>query len=197
MTSVCIVEDDPAVAASLEAMLASWNFETQVFRTGEEFLEGRHHADCVLLDVRLPGADGLTILERWRKTDATTPVVIMTGHGDVSMAVQALQAGAQDFVEKPFDAEELVSRMKSAISQNSEAGKCERAIARLTPRELDVLKQVVAGHPNKVIAYHLGISQKTVELHRARVMDKTGAQSLSHLVRIALKANLEFDAPLA
>lgn len=193
MTTVCIVEDDAAVAASLQAMLHSHDFESQVYGTGEDFLAGCVGADCVLMDVRLPGRDGLSTLEAWRQTNTITPAIVMTGHGDVRMAVKAFHAGAQDFVEKPFDADELVARMEVAIDQCAEALRCRKVLDRLTPRESDVLQQVIAGHPNKVIAYKLGISQKTVELHRARVMEKTEAQSLSHLVRIAMKADVAVE----
>ena len=193
MTQVCIVEDDRAVAASLQAVLQSYDYECQVYETGEDFLAGCVAADCVLMDVRLPGRDGLSTLVAWREKDPVTPAIMMTGHGDVRMAVKAFHAGAQDFVEKPFDASELVARMEVAIERSAEAQHCQELIARLTPRECDVLKQVVAGHANKVIAFNLGISPKTVELHRARVMEKAEAQSLSQLVRIALKAGIAFD----
>ena len=193
MMSVCIVEDVAAVAASLEAILKSREYGCQVFGSGEAFLNGCVTADCVLMDVRLPGLDGLSTLEEWRKSNAVTPAIVMTGHGDVRMAVNAFHSGAQDFIEKPFDPDELLARMNSVIEQQSEALMCSQAVQRLTPREQEVMKEVVAGHPNKVIAYNLGISPKTVELHRARVMEKTEAHNLSHLVRIALKANLEFD----
>lgn len=193
MTEVCIVEDDHAVAASLQAILHSHDISSRVYETGEAFLSECITADCVLMDVRLPGRDGLSTLETWRQSNSVTPAIVMTGHGDVRMAVKAFHAGAQDFVEKPFDAEELIERMKLAIDQSAEALRCRDLLERLTPREFDVLKQVVAGHPNKIIAYNLGISQKTVELHRARVMEKTGAQSLSHLVRLAMKAQIGLE----
>ncbi len=193
MTTVCIVEDDSAVAASLQAILHSHDISSEVYGSGEDFLSESVTADCVLMDVRLPGRDGLSTLEAWRQSNTVTPAIVMTGHGDVRMAVKAFHAGAQDFVEKPFDAEELIKRMKIAIDQSAEALRCREVLQRLTPRECEVLKQVVAGHPNKIIAYNLGISQKTVELHRARVMEKTGAQSLSHLVRMAMKAHLSVE----
>lgn len=193
MSLVCIVEDDPAVAASLEAVLRSWAFDTQTFASGEAFLQAEPAADCILLDVRLPGRDGIAVLTDWRKHDAVTPAIVITGHGDIRMAVKAFHAGAQDFVEKPFDAEDLVERINVAIRDNAETNRCQRLLDRMTPREMEVLREVVAGHPNKVIAYHLGISQKTVELHRARVMDKAEAGSVSQLVRIALTAKLQIE----
>lgn len=196
MNTVHIIEDDQAVADSLQAVLGSWNFDTTVYPDGDAFFSRDKEANCILLDVRLPGEDGLTVLKRLRQTDATTPVIVMTGHGDVRMAVKAMHFGAQDFIEKPFDTEELVTRMNVVIEEGAQAAKCREAISRLTPREADVLKEILAGNPNKVIAYHLDISPKTVELHRARVMEKTEAQSLSQLVRIAVKAGLDIDAPL-
>lgn len=197
MTLVCVVEDDAAVAASLEAILSSWAFEIRNFSNGEALLQEMPRADCILLDMRLPGRDGIAILQEWRRMDPATPVIVMTGHGDIRMAVKAFHAGAQDFVEKPFDAEDLVARIRAAISRNAEIDRCQRILGRMTPREMDVLRQVVAGHPNKIIAHHLGISPKTVELHRARVMEKAEAQSISHLVRIAMTAKLDIgDTPV-
>lgn len=194
---VFLVEDDAAVAASLEALLGGWGFDCVRFATGEEFLghDGAPPA-CILLDVRLPGIDGLEALATYRHTNAQTPVIVMTGHGDVSMAVEALQRGAQDFIEKPFHGDDLVSRINAAVANAEPDVLCREKIEKLTPRETDVLRGVIAGHQNKVIAYNLGISQKTVELHRARVMDKTGARSVSQLIQIALRGGLRGEAPL-
>ncbi|MCG6884330.1 MAG: response regulator [Silicimonas sp.] len=197
MGIVCIVEDDGAVAASLEAVLHGWAFKTRTFSSGEAFLEAKPNADCILLDVRLPGKNGLAVLEDWRKINPATPVIVITGHGDIRTAVKAFHAGAQDFIEKPFNADDLVERINAAIRHNAETTRCQKILDRMTPRELEVMKEVVAGYPNKIIAYHLGISQKTVELHRARVMEKAEAQSASHLVRIAMTAKLDFDLPPA
>ncbi|MEL6361741.1 MAG: response regulator [Pseudomonadota bacterium] len=197
MTRICIVEDDNAVAASLQAMLLSWGFETCMSQTGEAFLADHPtELDCVLLDVRLPGRDGLSVLSEFRESDTSTPVIVITGHGDVRTAVLALQSGAQDFVEKPFDGADLVERLRTAIDRSSPASKCRRRLDALTPREAEVLRELVAGHPNKVIAFRLNISPKTVELHRARVMDKMEAHSLSHLVRMALKGGMEVELDL-
>lgn len=191
---ICIVEDDPAVAASLEAMLGTWGYACDIHATGESFLDADDDtAACILLDVRLPGKDGLAVLQSYRRRDAQTPIIVMTGHGDITMAVEALQRGAQDFVEKPFDGEDLVARIQTAIEKATPDVECRRKLDRLTPRETDVLRGVVAGHPNKIIAHTLGISPKTVELHRARVMDKTDAGNLSQLVQIALRGGLRPD----
>lgn len=190
MRTVAVVEDDEAVAASLDALLSSWGFRCLGFGSGEAFLAARPRAECVLLDVRLPGMDGLDVLEAFRAADGVTPVVVMTGHGDVDLAVQAMRGGAQDFVEKPFDGDDLVARIDRAIDRVGPETECRARLGRLTPRETDVLREIVAGRANKVIAYNLGISPKTVELHRARVMDKTGARSLPELTRIALLGGL-------
>lgn len=194
MTRISIVEDDDAVAASLDALLSGWGFKCIRFSSGEAFLEADdEHVSCVLLDVRLPGMDGLRTLQAYRQSDAQTPIIVMTGHGDVSMAVDAMQLGAQDFIEKPFQAEDLVKRIQSAIEKAEPDVICREKIERLTPRETDVLRGVVAGHQNKIIAHNLGISQKTVELHRSRVMDKTGSRSISQLIRMAIRGGLEVE----
>jgi two-component system response regulator FixJ len=196
MTDIHVIEDDPAVAASLEALLNSWGYDCTRFESGEAFLASADEPpSCILLDVRLPGQDGLAVLDAYRRKDGQTPVIIMTGHGDVNMAVDALQRGAQDFVEKPFDGDALVEKIKTAIERAGPDVLCRQKLDRLTPRESDVLRQIVAGHPNKVIAHNLGISPKTVELHRARVMEKTESRSVSQLIRIAVHGGLESDAP--
>lgn len=191
---IVLVEDDAAVAASLEALLTGWGHECLRFETGEAFLEqDMDHASCILMDVRLPGIDGLAALKRFRETHAQTPVVVMTGHGDISMAVTALHLGAQDFIEKPFQGEDLVNRIEAAVAKTKPNVQCRQKLDRLTPRETDVLRGVVDGHQNKIIAHQLGISQKTVELHRARVMEKTGSKSISDLIRTALWGGLGSD----
>jgi two-component system response regulator FixJ len=197
MNVVTVVEDDPAVSASLAALLSGWGYDCRRFETGEAMLAADDGtASCVLLDVRLPGMDGLEVLDAFRTRDGQTPVIIMTGHGDIGMAVQAMRRGAQDFVEKPFDGDELVERIGMAIKKALPDLKCREKLEALTPRETDVLRQIVAGHQNKVIAFHLGISQKTVELHRSRVMDKTGAGSVSQLIQIALRGGIEVGDPV-
>ena len=191
---VFIVEDDQAVAASLEALLAGWGYDCETFETGEEFLDHeRETPTCVLLDVRLPGLSGIEVLERYRQREPKTPVLIMTGHGDVAMAVDALHRGANDYLEKPFKGDDLVARIRAAVQKAKPDMECRKKLETLTPRETDVLRCVVAGQQNKLIAHSLGISQKTVELHRARVMDKTGSRSVSQLIQTALRGGLEMD----
>ena len=167
-----------------------------VYPDGECFLDAadRRSSDCILMDVRLPGRDGLAILGEMRRQGDATPVIVLTGHGDVPMAVRALREGAQDFIEKPFDDEDLVRRIGIALDERetsaAEAAAHAAILAKLTPREREVMCEVVAGHANKVIAHRLGMSAKTVEIHRSRVMEKTGAKSLPHLVRFALKVGV-------
>ncbi len=200
---VTLVEDDEAVRESLCAILESWDYQVHDFEDGESLLEAGipSGTNCILLDVRLPGIDGISLLSKIRETDKTTPIMILTGHGDISMAVTALKNGAQDFIEKPYDDEDLVRRIENvdAIVSNVAADrqKYVAVLSSLTPRETDVMREVVAGFANKMIAHRLNLSPKTVEIHRARVMEKTGAKSLSHLVRIALKAGIDpdLDAP--
>lgn len=194
---ICIVDDDVAVRDSLCAVLDAWGYETITFPDAEAFMAAKsaHDSDCILLDVRLPGQDGLDMLAAVRKSGDRTPIIILTGHGDVTLAVRSLKSGAQDFIEKPFAAEDLVSRIEAVI-QNAAAPLSDSAryadvLKSLTPREMQVMRMVVAGHSNKVIAYKLDLSPKTVEIHRGRVMKKTDSRSLSYLVRLALKAGVD------
>ena len=150
-------------------------------------------AGCVLTDVQMPGLDGLELQRQLAERGIRLPVIVMTGHGDVPIAVEALKAGATDFLEKPFDDEHLLTAVASAIATSQRAHDEAAAVAgitarlaTLTPREREVLEGLVAGHPNKTIAYDLGSSPRTVEVHRARVMEKMGARSLPELVRMTI-----------
>jgi two-component system, LuxR family, response regulator FixJ len=200
--AVHVVDDDDAVRDSIEALLLASGYPTTTHSSGPSFF--RHYAPesalCVILDVYMPGMDGLEVQERIVSLGDAPPVIMVTGHGDVSMAVRAMKAGAFDFVEKPFNPKTLIERVEAAArwaeASRAERQRAEDAHARLgalTPREMDVLKQLLIGHPNKVIARELGLSPRTVEVHRARVMEKTGAESLSHLVRMAIAAGLDFQ----
>ncbi len=197
---IYVVDDDEAVGDSIEALLSSVGHEAEVFVSARQFLESfdPSGAACILLDVRMPEMDGLTLLERMGADRRGVPVIMVTGHGDVPLAVRAMQAGAADFVEKPFEEARLLQSIKVAISNAASApvapdDSLTARFARLTPRETDVMRQMVIGHPNKIIAYNLGLSPRTVEIHRGRVMRKTGAESLSHLVRLAIKAGHDPD----
>ena len=197
--SVYIVDDDDAVRESLSFQLELMGFSMRTFASGVEFLRVAPTLapGCVVLDVRMPEIDGPTVQARLAELQLPLPVVMITGHGDLPLAVRAMKAGAVDFIEKPFAEDTLVAsialaheRIVATTSANEER---ERAVARLdvlSPRERDVLVGLVAGRQNKVIAYDLGISQRTVEVHRAHIMDKTQARSLSELVRLTIAAGL-------
>ena len=201
---VYIVDDDEAVRDSLQILMESYDYEAESFESGTAFLKvaGQVGCGCVFLDVRMPDIDGLEIQARLRDINPKLVVIIITGHGDVPMAVKAMKAGAFDFIEKPFSDDAMLDSLERAWAQlkntlqtqeqSGDDGAAER-IGTLTPRERDVLDQLVIGRPNKIIAYELGISPRTVEVHRARVMDKMKAKSLSHLVRMALSAGLQLN----
>ncbi len=200
--TICIVDDDEAVRDSLCSLLAVAGHVPCAFASAAEFLEGCADVDigCVLLDVRLPDADGIDLLERLLAMGALRepPVIVITGHGDVPMAVKAMKIGAADFIEKPFDADALLKSVEQALASRDRAERASafaerarEAFGTLTPREGDVMKQLIIGRPNKIIAHNLGLSPRTVEVHRARIMKKTGAQSLSHLVRMAISAGID------
>ncbi len=193
--TVFVLDDDEAVRDSLRALLESAGFDVETFGSGAEFLDrfDPTRGGCLVLDVRMPGLSGLEIQEKLSEKRIAMPVIIITGHGDVPVAVQAMRAGAVDFIEKPFADDVILESVRFALEQGhqitldmSSATEIKARLARLTPRERDVLEQLVIGNPNKVIAYELGISPRTVEIHRARVIEKMEARSLSHLVRLAI-----------
>jgi two-component system response regulator FixJ len=201
-TTVFVVDDDEAVRTSLKLLLKSVGLPVETCASAQEFLE-RFDADrsgCLVLDIRMPGMSGLELQERLNAMHAMIPVVFITGHGDVPMAVEAMQHGAVDFIQKPFRDQDLLDRINQALEKDRENRVGLRArdnirahIADLTPREREVLDLVTAGKANKVIAGDLNVSQRTVEIHRARVMEKMGASSLAHLVRMVIAAGE--DAP--
>ena len=199
-TVVFVIDDDEAVRDSLRTLLESQGFTVRDFASGRELLSALESetGSCVLTDVRMPGMDGL---ELQRRLAGRLPVVVMSGHGDIPMAVQAMKDGAVDFVEKPYSEDAILRAVSRAASlaerrARAHAGKAEAEarLTRLTPRERDVLARLVAGKQNKAIAHELGISPRTVEIHRAHVMEKMEARSLSDLVRMALAADLFGDA---
>lgn len=195
--TVFVIDDDDAVRDSLTAILTMQDFAVVSFPSAEAFLLNYRPAavSCAIVDLRMPGMDGLALLEHMRAKGVMLPVVVVTGHGDVPLAVRAMKAGAIDFIEKPYtnaallDAvrKGLVSAGTASLGHVDQQGVKER-LASLTGRERDVLRQLVIGHPNKIIAFNLGISPRTVEIHRANVMKKMDAESLSHLVRLTLAA---------
>jgi two-component system response regulator FixJ len=196
--TVFVVDDDDAVRTSLRLLLKSVGLPVETFASAQEFLDAfdADRAGCLVLDIRMPGMSGLELQQRLNEIHAIVPIVFITGHGDVPMAVEAMQHGAVDFIQKPFRDQDLIDRINQALEKDRDnrAGLKERdAIRRrmqqLTPREREVLDLVTQGKANKVIAGDLNVSQRTVEIHRARVMEKMGASSLAHLVRMVIEAD--------
>jgi FixJ family two-component response regulator len=192
---VFIVDDDEAVRSSLRLLLKSMGLVPNALGSAREFLEKYNPTQpgCLVLDVRMPGMSGLELQEQLNRQGAVIPVIFITGHGDVPMAVEAMQAGAFDFLPKPFRDQDLIDRIQKALEKDraNRAVLAERTVIRerlesLTPREREVLTMVSSGKPNKVMAADLGVSQRTVEIHRARVMEKMGAASLAQLVRMIM-----------
>lgn len=197
--TVFVVDDDAAVRDALSWLIKSVGLKVETFGSAQEFLEKLNpkRGGCVVLDVRMPGMSGLELQEKLTADQVTLPVIIVTGHGDVPMAVRAVKAGAFDFIEKPFNDQVLLDRIQQALKRQVETRKVEEQrgevavrLNTLTPREKEVLHMVVSGNPNKVIAAQLGISCRTVEIHRGRVMEKMKADSLSELVRMGLTSGL-------
>jgi two-component system response regulator FixJ len=196
---VHIIDDDEAVRESAEFLFRSAQFEVRVYESALGFLSKVSDAPtgCVVTDVRMPEVSGIDLLRRLKELKSTLPVIVMTGHGDVPLAVEAMKAGAVDFIEKPFDDDVMLAAVRSALTRGAMTGKrdAERAeieerIKSLSAREREVLQGLVGGHPNKIIAFNLGISPRTVEIYRANVMSKMQAPSLSDLVRMALIAEI-------
>lgn len=196
---VYIIDDDEAVRLSLAFLLSTAGIASQTYASGIEFLAsaGDLPIGCVITDVRMPGMDGFELIRRLAARNLRHAVIVITGHGDIPLAVEAMKSGALDFIEKPFDDVMLLTAVRAALDADQHASKrdaekrrFEALMSVLSPREQDVLRRVVAGISNKVVAYELGISPRTVEVHRANMMQKTGAASLSELVRMALLAGL-------
>lgn len=197
--AVHVVDDDDAVRDSLGLLLQADGWAVYLHASAAGFLGDHREAarGCIVADLRMPGMDGLELLRRLAARGDALPVVMVTGHGDVPLAVQAMKAGAFDFIEKPFDGERLLAVVRAAVARSGERRVVDEAtlearnrVQALTAREREVLELLVAGKPNKLIAYDLGISARTVEIHRARVMEKLGVRSLPEAVRLALAAGL-------
>ena len=199
---VYLVDDDEAIRRSASFMLRTTGFSVKTFSSGVEFLDELKGLEpgCIVLDVRMPEISGLEVQAALRERGITFPVIVMTGHGDVSVAVQAMKAGAADFFEKPFERAVFVSAIEETFSlmeddgcRQSRLNEAQSRLRILTPRELDVLQGLVRGHPNKTIAYDLGISPRTVEIYRANLMEKLQVSSLAETLRIAFAAGLGGD----
>ncbi len=195
---VFIVDDDDAVRDSLSFLMKSIGIESRGFASATEFLEfyDDNIAGCLVLDIRMPGMSGLELQDRLNEINAILPIIFITGHGDVPMAVEALKKGALDFIQKPFRDQDLIDRINHALDQDhdsrnilSEKREILDHMDQLTNREKEVMELVVQGNPNKIIAADLDVSQRTVEIHRARVMEKMRARSLAQLVRMSITAN--------
>lgn len=200
---VWIVDDDEAMRSSLKWLIESVGMRVESYDSADTFLKthkpGRF--GCLLLDVRMPGMSGLELLDHLRANQMLIPTIIITGHGDVPMAVRAMKAGAMDFIEKPFNDEVLLDGIRRALvheeqrrDREAEVGEVLERLEHLTPREHEVMAMVTDGYSNKEIANSLGVSAKTVEAHRARVMEKMQAGSLAELVRMAISAQAEQSA---
>src|SRR6201981_3431930 len=194
-----VIGDALEMRDSLAFLLDVSGYEPQVYESASAFLKEVEVAtlDCIVSDIRMPGMNGIELVRKLRGEGATCPVILITGHGDVALAVEAMKAGAADFIEKPFDDAVLLGAIRSAlevqpVSPSDSAVKrdAEAKLADLSPRERDVLRGLVAGKINKVIAHDLSISPRTVEVYRANLMAKTGARTMSDLMRIALAAGL-------
>ncbi len=198
-TIIHIIDDDAAMRDSLAFLLDVNGFEPQVYESADAFLKaaGAVAATCVVSDIRMPGMTGLELVRKLKGSASSCPVILITGHGDVALAVEAMKAGAVDFIEKPFDDATLLGAIRAALDARPESEgdssakkEAQARLAELSPRERDVLQGLVAGKINKVIAHELSISPRTVEVYRANLMAKTGARSMSELMRIALAAGL-------
>lgn len=196
-TPIFVVDDDDAVRESLKALLETEGLSVETYGSGQEFLDAYDPSrrGCLLLDVRMPDMTGLELQQKLAARPHKLSIIIITGHGDVPMAVNAMKAGAVDFIEKPYSDETILGSVNNALESGApDAGKgtaveeTASRIALLSPRERQVLDQLIIGHQNKMIAYELGISPRTVEIHRSRVMAKMQAKNLSQLVRMALTA---------
>lgn len=194
---VHVIDDDPAVRDSLSFLLETANLQPRTYESAVAFLEALPDVKdgCVVTDVRMPEMTGIELVKRLKAQGFALPIVMITGHADVPLAVEAMKAGVADFIEKPFDDEALLSAIRMALADGekdrqgaAEAAEIAARLASLSGREREVLEGLVAGHANKVIAYDLGISPRTIEIYRANVMTKMKAASLSELVRMAMRA---------
>jgi two-component system response regulator FixJ len=192
---VQIIDDDDALRDSLTFLLSSAGIEAKSYDSAATFLNDpqRTASGCIITDVRMPGMSGIDLLRKLKADGVSVPIIVMTGHGDVPLAVEAMKLGAFDFIEKPFDDDALLASVRGALGaqekharEETQRQEIEARLAQLSARERQVLDGLVAGHANKVIAYDLGISPRTVEIYRANVMTKMQANSLSELVRMAL-----------
>jgi two-component system response regulator FixJ len=198
--TIFVIDDDVSVRKGLSRLLRSAGYEVETFPSSEQFLAREHFSGigCIILDIQMPGLSGMDLQNALNKADYNMPIIFITGHGNIPMSVQAMKRGAVDFLPKPFDDEELMQAVKKAIEKDRKA-KVERAevhgtlrrIERLTPREREIFCHIITGMLNKQIALKLGIAEKTVKVHRGRVMEKLSVNSVAELVRLAEKAGIK------
>ncbi len=201
--TVFVIDDDPSVRKSVSRLLAAMGFRSEVFASAEDFLaRGRHEGvGCIILDIRMPGLTGMDLQDELNKADYSMPVIFITGHGNVTTSVSAMKKGAVDFLQKPFDDEDLlqavtkaVERDKGARAEWTRVSQARELLRLLTPREHEVLRCVISGMLNKQIAFKLEIAEKTVKIHRGHIMEKLRVGSVADLVRLAEKAGIELSA---
>jgi two-component system response regulator FixJ len=198
--AVHVIDDDEAVRRSLALLLFSEGYAARTYASAESFLAALPETmgGCVVVDVRMPGMDGLQLQDHLNAHGVYLPVVVVTGHADIALAVRAMKAGASDFIEKPYTNERMIEAVTAALASGRldltrarRAAEAQGRVERLSAREYDVLRELVAGRPNKLIAHALSISPRTVEIHRANMMDKLGVNSLSEAVRLFIAAGLD------
>jgi len=200
LPNIFVVDDDPSVRKGLGRLLRSMGYQVQTFGSAEEFLQNAtdcHGPACLVLDVKMPGLDGLDLQKQLEQRDYVMPIVFITGHGDIPTSVKAMKKGAIDFLTKPFDEEDFVRAVREALDKDmthrramNERKSILGRVRSLTPREYEILTYVITGMLNKQIAYDLNISEKTVKVHRGRVMEKLAVDSVAELVRLAEKAGI-------
>ncbi|MEN6616532.1 MAG: response regulator transcription factor [Syntrophorhabdus sp.] len=198
--TISVIDDDPSVRKSLSRLLHSFGFMVKTFESGEYFLKNEtcEGIGCIILDIRMPGISGMALQDELNKRDYGQPIIFITGHGDIPTGIQAMKKGAVDFLPKPFDDDQLLDAVQKAIEksrqiQNAriEINDIRLRLALLTPREREIIPYIIAGFLNKQIAFQLSVAEKTIKVHRARIMEKLGMDSLADLVRLAEKAGIE------
>jgi FixJ family two-component response regulator len=200
LPNVFLVDDDASIRRALTRLIKSAGYRVNTFASAREFLDSGYHSEgpgCLVLDVRMPGLSGLDLQREMQNANLMLPIVFMTGHGDIPMSVKAMKAGAVDFLPKPVKATDLLRAVEQALAradhdraERNELENIQGRVDKLTPREREVMALVANGMPNKLIAFELGIAEKTIKVHRARVMEKMQAGSLAELVRLAERVGI-------
>jgi FixJ family two-component response regulator len=199
-STIFVIDDDTSVRKSLSRLLRTLGFNVEAYESGEQFLsrEPYHGIGCVILDIKMPGLSGMDLHDELIRTGHILPIIFVTGHGDIPMSVRAMKKGAVDFLPKPFDEDELLQALSKAIEANkktkeeqTEHNHTMMLVEQLTPREREIVPYIISGMLNKQIAFKLGIAEKTVKVHRGRIMEKLCVESVADLVRLAEKVGIE------